>query len=118
MSRGAGRRGGEADHVIGDSLAAFLKDQGFTGVKRLSVIDRAWEEAAGPECAAHLHPVALRDEVLVVAASDAAWAAQLPFVADAILTRLRAVVGSDAPERLEARRRPGLSGSPRAPGLR
>ncbi len=105
---GTPRRPGQGERVIADAFAAYLADQGWKDVGRLAAVGRVWEEAAGAKVAAHLVPVALRGETLVVAAADTAWAAQLAFVAPAILGRLATLLGAEAPTRVEARRRPGL----------
>ncbi len=61
-----------------------------------------WDDAVGEHLAAHLRPVKLDHDVLLVEADDPAWATQAKFLADTIITRLAEVAGVRL-ERLEVR---------------
>ena len=61
-----------------------------------------WEEAVGAAVAAHVQPVKLDGEVLVVEVDDPAWATQIRFLESTLRERLRDVAGAVV-ERLEVR---------------
>lgn len=61
-----------------------------------------WEEAVGAAVAAHVQPVKLDGEVLVVEVDDPAWATQMRFLEGTVRERLREVTGAVV-ERLEVR---------------
>ena len=61
-----------------------------------------WEEAVGAAVAAHVQPVKLDGEVLVVEVDDPAWATQIRFLEATLRERLREVAGASV-ERLEVR---------------
>jgi predicted nucleic acid-binding Zn ribbon protein len=61
-----------------------------------------WEEAVGSAVAAHVQPVKLDGEVLVVEVDDPAWATQIRFLEGTLRDRLREVAGAHV-ERLEVR---------------
>ena len=52
-----------------------------------------WDEVVGPAVSAHVSPVKLDRGVLLVEADDPAWATQVRFLADTIMTRLDEVAG-------------------------
>lgn len=99
-------RRGNGEHDIGESFDAFLRAHGFQAIKARAEIDRCWAEAAGPEVAAHVRPLSVRDETLLVAVDHPAWAAQLRFLIPDLLARLAELLGSAAPRRIEVTVRP------------
>ena len=67
-----------------------------------------WDDAVGPQVAAHAQPVRLDDGVLLVEVDEPAWATQMSFLATTVRERLAEVAGVTV-ERIEvrvARRRP------------
>ena len=52
-----------------------------------------WDEVVGLAVSAHVSPVKLDRGVLLVEADDPAWATQVKFLADTIMTRLDEVAG-------------------------
>ena len=62
-----------------------------------------WEEAVGPQIAAHATPASLVDGVLVVDVDHPTWATQLRFLETDLLARLRDVAGADELTRIELR---------------
>lgn len=54
----------------------------------LARIQAAWADAAGDQVAANAAPVALRDEVLIVACSTSAWAQELEMMQVALARAL------------------------------
>ena len=65
----------------------------------LEELDR-WEEAVGPEIAAHCRPVSLRDGRLEVSVDSSVWCQQLQLQVPQILGALRQVFGDEAPTQL------------------
>lgn len=61
-----------------------------------------WDEAVGPQIAAHVKPVKLDEGVLVVEVDDPAWATQVKFLSTTITERLAEVAGVRV-ERIEVR---------------
>lgn len=60
-----------------------------------------WDEVAGPEIAAHAKPVRLHGGVLVIAASDAAWATQLHYFTGDLQARVNSRMGADTVRKVQ-----------------
>jgi predicted nucleic acid-binding Zn ribbon protein len=85
----------------------------------LGHLARSWEEVVGPRLAQETAPVSLEGGALVVAASSAAWGAQVRFLAKDVAEKanetlqseevrsVRVVVSSDAPWARKPLRRNG-----------
>lgn len=84
-------------------LERIVRGLGGPSVQAVTDVFTVWEEAVGPQVAAHARPKSLRDGVLKVAVDDPAWTTQLRFLEAEILGRLRVSLGADAPERIELR---------------
>jgi predicted nucleic acid-binding Zn ribbon protein len=70
-----------------------------------------WEETVGPALAAHVRPVRLDRQVLLVEVDDPAWATHLRFLEDDLCRKVGTVTGTTV-ERLEIRvAGPGSSAS-------
>lgn len=82
-------------------MKAFLEDQGWRQAGTLAAICACWDEVVGVDVAAHVQPLALRGEVLVLAVDHATWSAQLAFIATALLERLGDRLGAECPRRVE-----------------
>lgn len=87
-------------------MEAWLADQGQRSPGNLSRVHRCWVEVVGAEVAAHVRPLALRDEVLVVAVDHPAWAAQMGFLAPRLLRGLEEALGAPVASRVEPTVRP------------
>lgn len=97
---------------LGDSLHEVLKglrpdDRSRSSAPQPSArvmggVFGRWEDAVGPQVAAHVQPVKLDGELLVVEVDDPAWATQLKFLETNMKTRLREVAGATI-ERIEVR---------------
>lgn len=60
-----------------------------------------WDEVAGEEVAAHAEPVRLHGGVLVIAASDPAWATQLRYFTSDIQARANSLMGPDTVRKVQ-----------------
>jgi predicted nucleic acid-binding Zn ribbon protein len=76
---------------LGDSLARVIARTAPQTL--LAEIQAAWPEACGEAIAAASEPVAERQGTVTIACSSGAWAQELEFMQDDLLTRLEAVVG-------------------------
>jgi predicted nucleic acid-binding Zn ribbon protein len=83
---------GMADPVpLAHSLDGVLRS--LRGADRIQIggVFGRWVDAVGEHLAAHVRPVKLDRDVLVVEADDPAWATQTRFLADTIIDRLAEV---------------------------
>ena len=102
---------GDEPRPLTDGLDRVVRHLGAPSVRAVTDVFTVWEEAVGPQVAAHAVPKSLRDGVLKVAVDDPAWTTQLRFLEADILSRLAASLGDEAPDRIELRvDRPGRSG--------
>ena len=83
--------------AVGDLVKQVLSDLGDGATARAVRIAASWRDAVGDEIADHSEPVALRGEVLEVAADSSVWCQQLQLRTPEILAALGDTVGSDAP---------------------
>ena len=60
-----------------------------------------WDEAAGPDIAAHANPVRLHGGVLVIAAEDDGWATQLRYFNGDLQARVNSIMGPDTVRKIE-----------------
>jgi predicted nucleic acid-binding Zn ribbon protein len=89
--------------ALGSLIPAVLGELGFDATARVLRIAQRWEEALGPELAAHCRPQALRGDVLETAVDSSVWCQQLQLRTPEILAGLRRVLGDDAPSKLRLR---------------
>jgi len=68
------RRAGAGDPVVNGVASLFAR----------------WEQLVGPDIAAHARPLGVEDDQLVVSADDAAWAAELRWLAADVVARIEA----------------------------
>lgn len=64
---------------LGDVVGAVGRDLGADDPRRIAGIASDWDEILGPELAPHVRFVSLRDGVLVLGATDPAWASRARF---------------------------------------
>jgi predicted nucleic acid-binding Zn ribbon protein len=69
----------------------------------LAAVQAAWASAVGDQLAAVATPVAERGGTLTIECADAVWAQELDLMQEALLERLRAEVGDQAPQALRFR---------------
>ena len=89
MSDGPDSR--RAPRTLGDSLARVIARAAPQTL--LADVQAAWPEACGDAIAAASEPVSERQGTITIACSSGAWAQELEFMQDDLLTRLEAVVG-------------------------
>lgn len=92
---GRGRRGRREPERLGAGLPGVLRDLGLGESARALRIHERWEEAVGPEVAAHCRPVALRSGVLEAHVDSSAWCQTLRLRAPELVAALRATLGDD-----------------------
>ena len=89
---------------IGHALHTLAGQLGVGRPDAVALVFGRWDELVGPSVAAHVQPVRLVGDTLVVRADHHAWATQIRHVAPDILARVAAKwQGDGAPNRLEVR---------------
>lgn len=95
--RGRERRRAGRPTALGELVDRVLGDLGLEGVARSHQIGACWEEAVGPQVAAHCRPRGLRGEVLELEVDSPVWAQQLQLRKLELLEALRSRLGDRAP---------------------
>jgi len=88
---------------VGSVVGGVLGDLGLDGVESAFRLGERWEEAVGPEIAAHCRPVAVRQGVLEAEVDSSVWCQQLQLQRHEILAALRRTLGDEAPSDLRLR---------------
>jgi predicted nucleic acid-binding Zn ribbon protein len=83
-----------APRAIADALSSLTAD--LAPATLLGRVQEVWAAAAGEAIAAAARPVAEHDGVLTIACEAAVWAAELELMAEEIIPRINARLGSDA----------------------
>jgi predicted nucleic acid-binding Zn ribbon protein len=73
---------------IGDSLDAIRREFDLGAPSELDALAASWEQLVGAALAAHSHPESVRGGVMVVLADSAAWAGQLRYLDEVLVTRI------------------------------
>ncbi|MEL6892156.1 MAG: DUF721 domain-containing protein [Actinomycetota bacterium] len=84
------------------SLDRIMKSLRGTDRRQVGGVFGRWDDAVGEQVAAHVRPVKLDQQTLVVEADTTAWATQVKFLSDTIIARLDEVAGVDI-ERVDVR---------------
>jgi predicted nucleic acid-binding Zn ribbon protein len=90
-----------APRAIAAALASFTTD--LAPATPLGRVQEVWAAAAGEAIAAAARPIAEHDGVLTIACEAAVWAAELELMAEEIIPRINARLGSDAIRELRCR---------------
>jgi predicted nucleic acid-binding Zn ribbon protein len=92
---------------LGSSLDAVSRKLGMQDSRGLGRLFSQWSVLVGPNIAAHVKPVRLDAEALVVSVDHPAWATQVRHLGDDLLDRVAEEIGVARPGRVEIRvRRP------------
>lgn len=79
---------------LSDVVGAVGRDLGADDPRRIARIATDWDDILGPELAAHVRFVSLREGVLVLGATDPAWASRARFEGPRIAADLDARQGA------------------------
>jgi predicted nucleic acid-binding Zn ribbon protein len=89
---------------VGEALGQVASKLGAGRAEVVGTLFARWTDIVGPSVAAHVRPVRVDGETLVVEADHPAWATQVRHVATDILDRVRDACGEGgAPRRIEVR---------------
>lgn len=88
---------------VGSLVPGVLTDLGFDDSVRVYRLAERWEEAVGPEVAAHCRPTALRGDVLEAKVDSSTWCQALSLRKPDLLAALRETFGDAAPQDLRLR---------------
>ena len=88
---------------VSASLGRLAASLGAPRPEVLGAVFSRWEQAVGPDVAAHARPVSLRDGVLIVAVENPAWATQLGYLRADLLRRLAEAAGPGEVREVEVR---------------
>lgn len=69
----------------------------------LARVQAVWDSAAGPAIASSARPTGERDGVLTLTCQAAVWAQELELMADELIARLNAALGSESIRELRCR---------------
>jgi predicted nucleic acid-binding Zn ribbon protein len=73
---------------VSDSLDAIRRELGMGAPSEIDALVASWDSLVGKALAAHSRPQTVRDGVLVVLADGAAWAGQLRYLNEVLVTRV------------------------------
>jgi predicted nucleic acid-binding Zn ribbon protein len=85
---------------VSETLDAVVRRIAPQSAGEFGAVFGRWEEIVGPALAAHVRPVRVTDDALVVAADHPAWATQVKALGSTVLAQVGEVAGR-APARLE-----------------
>jgi predicted nucleic acid-binding Zn ribbon protein len=88
---------------VGASLEKMAGGLGLPGSAGFGRLFARWTQIVGPMMAAHVSPVRLDGDSLVVRVDHPAWATQVRHLADGLLDRIAEVAEIDRPSRLDVR---------------
>ncbi|GAB6062060.1 DciA family protein [Deferrisoma palaeochoriense] len=78
---------------LGDTVRALLRTARSAAPGPAHRVWEVWDEVAGPELARRVRPLSLRGGVLVLGVPSSAWAQQITFLRQEILSRLNERLG-------------------------
>jgi hypothetical protein len=79
---------------IGEIVDGLMRERAFARGVPIGQLANAWSTVVGPRLAAESRPVSLDGGVLVVAATDGPWGAQVRFLAREIRDKANSALGS------------------------
>lgn len=93
-------------NMIGEIVDGLMRERTFARGVPIGQLSADWASVVGPRLAAECAPVSLESGVLVVAASDGPWGAQVRFLASEIRNKANATLGADEVARVQVVVRP------------
>lgn len=93
---------------IGDAIDTYLRRQGLSGASMIAAVVKAWPEVVGNEVANQARPRRIEGDALVVEVTHAAWATQLAFLSQRILSGLEGALGKPVAKRINVHVRGSL----------
>ena len=91
---------------IGEIVDGLMRERAFARGVPIGQLSSDWAAVVGPRLAAESAPVSLEGGVLVVAASDGPWGAQVRFLAAEIRKKANLTLGSGEIRRVQVVVRP------------
>ncbi|NCQ34225.1 DUF721 domain-containing protein [bacterium] len=95
---------------ISGAVGEALRSLGLEDRFRERAVLAHWEEAVGPDIAAHVKALDIEDGVLVLMADHGAWRQEVNMLADRIIAELNAREADRPVRELRWSNRPGRSG--------
>ena len=93
--RGAPGKDGRDPRLVADTLAALVRDRGWTQDVSVGGVIGRWRDVVGDQVADHCTPEMFEDGVLLVRTDSTSWATNLKLLAPQLLRRLADDVGED-----------------------
>jgi hypothetical protein len=92
--------------TIGEIVEGLMRERTFARGVPIGQLSADWASVVGPRLAAECAPVSLESGVLMVAASDGPWGAQVRFLASEIRNKANAALGTEEVTRVHVVVRP------------
>jgi predicted nucleic acid-binding Zn ribbon protein len=91
--RGSPGKDGRDPRLVSDTLAALVRDRGWTQDLSVGGVIGRWRDVVGDQVADHCEPETFEDGVLTVRTDSTSWATNLKLLAPQLLRRLADDVG-------------------------
>jgi predicted nucleic acid-binding Zn ribbon protein len=91
--RGSPGKDGRDPRLVADTLAALVRDRGWTPDLSVGGVVGRWRDVVGDQVADHCEPETFEDGVLTVRTDSTSWATNLKLLAPQLLRRLADDVG-------------------------
>jgi hypothetical protein len=88
-------------NTIGEIVDGLMRERTFARGVPIGQLSAEWASVVGPRLATESAPVSLEAGVLVVAASDGPWGAQVRFLASEIRNKANAALGANEVTRVQ-----------------
>jgi predicted nucleic acid-binding Zn ribbon protein len=95
---------------IGDSVDRLLRGLGNPGLAAVRTVFSDWDALVGPEAAAHVRPVSLDGQCLLVVVDEPGWATRFRYEQAGLIQRFAAELGEGVVTRVDVRVRPPNEG--------
>ncbi len=104
LRRDARGRSTDGPVRLQDALGTVASELGAGRAEVVRSVFSEWESLVGATVAAHVRPVRIDGDTLLVSADHPAWATQMRHLATDVLARVASVCGAaQAPQKLEVR---------------